>query len=183
MLTNKHYIYKCIILLLISFVLTACSNSLPKDSKEIKNIKEFIQNSCPLNKEVDTNKDIIVATLYYKQNSVSLSLQDKMILQQVITLFQACNNKILVLGYASNKEAKQSPIIAANLSYFRAYNAYAYLKKSIPYNSLYYEFCSNLRNKFKETNSTASFGNQRVEIIMLGKGVSSNYLTCIKGKK
>ena len=183
MLLNKLHLYKTLIVLLVFFV-SACSKPLvEEDSKEIKTIKRFITNSCPLNKKLDSTKDIIVATLYYKKNEVSLSVKDKAVLQQVVNLFQICDNKILILGYSSNKEAKKNPLIATNLSYLRAFKVYKYLKTSIPSNSLYYEFCSNLRNKYQETNATASFGNQRVEIVMLGKGISNNYLTCIKGKE
>lgn len=163
--------------------IASCSNNLPKESLEVTAIKNYVKESCPISISADVSKDIILATLYFKDKSTDLSAKDKEILLAVSDLFKLCNNKILLLGFSSNKEINNSPAVAASLSYNRAYNTYTYLSKYINPKELYYSFCGNLRNKYIENNNVASFGNQRVEVVMVGANVNSNFLTCLDNFK
>lgn len=160
--------------------LTACASKPVKSSQEIVKIKKFISNCCPLNKEYG-KQDTILATLYFKSNQTALASEQKHILQQIVNIFNSCNNKILILGHASNLEARFNH--AARVSYLRAYNVYKYLQTDIPDDYLYFAFCSNVRNKYIEDKSIAQYGNQRVEIIQLVKGLSSNAYICTENIK
>lgn len=177
--------YFFLVFTLFSFLLslTSCKNNLPEDSLEIKAIKNYINQSCPLSSSLDINKDLILATLYFKDKITDLSEKDKEILLKISDLFKMCNNKILLLGFSSNNEINGNPSIAASLSYNRAYNTYTYLSKYIKANQLSYAFCGNLRHKYIENNNTARFGNQRVEVVMVGSSVNSNLLTCLENIK
>ncbi|MGV3278340.1 OmpA family protein [Rickettsiales bacterium LUAb2] len=173
-----------ILIIIISFfIVSACSKGIPPDDANIIAVKNYIKDRCEINKVADTNQDIILATIYFPTTQPTLSKSDKEILNKVATVTSNCNNKLLILGHASNYEKKQYGIKSANIAEERAKVIYDYLDTKIYKGQISFIFCDNVRNAYIENNSVAQNGNQRAEIIMLSNGYTNNYLVCLENPK
>lgn len=172
--------YTLYLIVFAFFLLIACSSY--KENPEVVKIKHFINNSCPLNKKVNTQKDITLASIYFNTEKTNLTNKDKEVLNQVIAVSKSCGNKLMIIGNASNYEHNhnQTDINSSyKLAYLRAKNIFLYLNKEIYANQLYYLFCDNLKNRYEENNQAAIKGNQRVDVVMLSGNFLNHYVDCL----
>lgn len=175
-ITFKLYISTITLLL---FFLSSCATKVTPEQKEIRAIKSYINSSCVLNKYADIkHKDVNLATIYFQTNKYKLTNNDKKVLDKVISVYNQCNNKIMVIGNASQKEKKQN-FQSYKISYERAHSVYKYLANQVNKSQIYMMFCDTSRRRYIENNKTAVLGNQRVDIVLLSSSFLNNFLSCL----
>ena len=166
---------------------SGCSNNpdlkYKQSDYQLQQLDSYIRSSCPVHKFANLNKDVIIATLYFKDGVFQISPQQVEVLKRVVQIQQLCSSKLLVLAHTSQDEAKHNPDYS--LSFKRAKSVFNYLKKHIPTTSLYYQYCSSLRPSYLESNTDANakLSNQRVEIVLLARGVSQATLVCFTNEE
>lgn len=184
---------------LLGALISGCSLRKEAPSLEhqqaIEAANNYVDEECPLVKMVNIKKDVILATLYYPLQAYTLKSADKQVLDKVLKLINQCQQHLMLLGFASNYEARQlGAIEAAQLSRLRMENVRSYLQAHLSKGVLYSAYCSNSKNKFIEENasaslpsrgsgqpqgeSSASSGNQRVEIIMTSRTINDEAAAC-----
>lgn len=159
--------------IIIFFLMLVLLNSCYGPTADYKAKQATIQETSKIMREfcttnTDSNKDWLVANIYFQDNAVTLNSQDKKVLDEVINLHRRCTSTMLIIGHASNFESKQGIPLATSLSYYRAEAVAQYFLQnqvSNKYPKVY--FCGNNRNAVVENVATAKDVNQRVEIVFV----------------
>ena len=186
--------YKYIIIFLL-LLLQACSKPLPEYLAKEKlraEFKEKANASCSLN-YLDNSKDILVASIYFKDFNSDLSNADKEVIREVVEIQRDCAKNILLVGHSSSLEEeiteKDGFVNGAKLSFERVKLVAKELQKNKIFgNYINISFCGASNNlveeKLKNKNQkNAHLYNQRVDIVFLNNSVNNYEFGCIPDLK